>query len=170
MAYDMPYPKDMAIEAAFNGRLQFLQWLRERRCPWQDTKILIHAAASGSVAMLAWLQSVTAPWSDTTKLVLLYEAAVYDELDLAKWLRETAKAPWPDNLRAATIIEDAPDLLLSERVQRWALTSSDCSWEGWDCKALAAKQHETEDDKRLFAELFSLAHQHRCPCTCTAAN
>jgi hypothetical protein len=117
--FDMRYPDDIAVEAAFKGRLQLVQWLRERRCPWEDTKVLSNAAASGSVELLAWLHSVTAPWSDATKVDLLDEAAVYDQLDAVKWLKETAKAPWPDDMHAASIIKNASYLVVGASVARW---------------------------------------------------
>jgi hypothetical protein len=131
----MRYPDDIASEAAFYGRLQLLQWLRERRCPWEDTKVLCNAAASGSVEMLTWLQSVTAPWADDLQGELLIEAAVNDELDAAKWLKETVKAPWPDDLCATTVVED---LLLSKRVASWILATADCCWDNWDCKGFSS--------------------------------
>ena len=168
--FDMRYPDDIAVEAAFKGRLQLVQWLRERRCPWEDTKVLSNAAASGSVELLAWLHSVTAPWSDATKVDLLDEAAVYDQLDAVKWLKETAKAPWPDDMHAASIIKNASYLVVGASVARWVLARADCCWDDWDCTALAAKQYMTDSGKQLAAELFALAHQDGCPCTCEPQN
>jgi hypothetical protein len=167
--YDMRYPEDMAGEAASNGRLQLLQWLHERRCPWSDKAVVLEAVRSGSVEMLVWLQGVTAPWSDALKEDLLYEliAANIFRPDAAQWLSETAQAPWHIDLHAASLVFD---FTFSDTVVRWVLTSKRCCWDGWDCKALAAKQHDTEATKQLAAELFALAHQHGCPCTCDAAD
>eukprot|EP00953_Heterococcus_sp_UTEX-ZZ885_P011435 6618-Heterococcus_DN1.PRE.1 len=42
--YDMRYPDDLARAAAFNGRLQLLQWLHEHRCHWPESLVLVNAA------------------------------------------------------------------------------------------------------------------------------
>eukprot|EP00953_Heterococcus_sp_UTEX-ZZ885_P011437 6618-Heterococcus_DN1.PRE.3 len=170
--YDMRYPEDMAGEAASNGRLQLLQWLHERRCPWSDRAVLLEAVRSGSIEVLTWLQAVTAPWSDTLKAELLHEVAVTDTFkpDAAKWLRETAQAPWHSDLHAAALVGETSETWFDDAVIRWVLTSKNCCWDGWDRKALAAKKHDDEADKQLAKELFALAHQHGCPCTCEAAD
>eukprot|EP00953_Heterococcus_sp_UTEX-ZZ885_P029644 15720-Heterococcus_DN1.PRE.3 len=46
--YDMRYPDDLARAAAFNGRLQLLQWLHEHRCHWPESLVLVNAAGSDS--------------------------------------------------------------------------------------------------------------------------
>jgi hypothetical protein len=168
--YDMRYPEDIAQTAAFCCRLQLLQWLHERRCPWPEADVLKWAAMGGSVEVLSWLHSVTAPWADATKAGLLDDAGFSDNLDAAKWLKETAQAPWPDDMHAASIVKDAAYCLVGERVARWVLARADCCWDSWDCKSLAAQQHMSEAGKQRAAELFALAHQHGCPCTCTAAD
>eukprot|EP00953_Heterococcus_sp_UTEX-ZZ885_P029642 15720-Heterococcus_DN1.PRE.1 len=46
--YDMRYPDDLARAAAFNGRLQLLQWLHEHRCPWSDDVPICYGRLSQS--------------------------------------------------------------------------------------------------------------------------
>jgi hypothetical protein len=122
----------------------------------------------GSVDVLIWLQSVMAPWSDAMMKDLLCIAAVSGKLDAAQWLKETARAPWPKHLHAAVVIKSVSHHTFSDTIVRWVLTSKHCCWDGWDCKALAAKQPSSEARKQLAAGLFALAHQHGCPCTCDA--
>jgi hypothetical protein len=165
--YDMRYPEKMATDAAFYGKLHLLQWLHEHRCPWSDD-VPIWAAMGGSVKVLTWLQSATGPWSNGLKEDLLYTAAASDKLDAAKWVKETTKTPWPGNMCAAQVIDGVSYLIYGDSVARWVLARSDCCWDGWDCNALAAKHHIFEAGKKLAAELFAVAHQHGCPCTCDA--
>jgi hypothetical protein len=168
--YDMRYPDDLA-SAAFNGRLQLLQWLYEHRCNWPERLMLVNAAGSDSIDMLVWLQTVTAPWTAAVQRQIMMTACVYDALNVVKWFRQTVNTQWPAQLRAAIMLEIASDCrhYYTKRVASWVLASADCCWEQWDCKALAAKQHDTVAGEQLAAELFAIAHQHGCPCTCDAA-
>jgi hypothetical protein len=77
---------DLLSRFAFNLNLRpcsldVLQWLRERRCPWNATTCE-WAAAKGHLVMLQWLREHHCPWGEGN---VCLRAAMGGHLELLKW-------------------------------------------------------------------------------------
>jgi hypothetical protein len=57
-----PWDSGVCAFAAMNGHLTVLQWARrERRCPWNETRIRAYADAGGQTQVLRWLNGHSDP-------------------------------------------------------------------------------------------------------------
>ena len=57
-------------DAALNGRLKILKWLRAEGCEWDHetcTTALLHAEAGGSLETLRWARENGCEWDEVTK-------------------------------------------------------------------------------------------------------
>lgn len=96
--------------AAYYGRLNILQWLRDPNpskgkhcCPW-DARTCANAADGGHLDLLQWAraQEPPCPWSEET----CFNAAKHGNLEMLKWLKFlTPPCPWvkEDCLRIAEL-------------------------------------------------------------------
>ena len=74
--------------AAKNGHLEVLKWLRENGCPWDDWTCL-YAAEYGHLEVLKWVRENGCPWDEDTCAL----AAWNGHLEVLKWARENG-CPW----------------------------------------------------------------------------
>jgi hypothetical protein len=56
---------EVCADAAEHGHLHVLQWLRERKCPW-DVSTCAMAAKNGHLELLKWARSKRCPWDAET--------------------------------------------------------------------------------------------------------
>ena len=81
----------VCAQAAGNGHLEVLKYLREEgKAPW-DWQTATWAARNGHLHILEYL--VERKFDEYNESACEY-AAKYGQLDCLKYLRETAKAPW----------------------------------------------------------------------------
>ena len=57
--------RHLMSRAAIGGKLELVQWLRARGCPW-DAAACAQAAEGGSFEVLQWLRAQGCPWNDNT--------------------------------------------------------------------------------------------------------
>ena len=91
VAHKCPINEFACANAAENGQLECLKYLREEaKAPW-DLQTALWAAGNGHLHILEYLvEREYDEYSENTVLV----AAEYGHLDCLKYLHETAKAPW----------------------------------------------------------------------------
>jgi hypothetical protein len=100
--HDFRWSIELCTDAAAANKLELLQWLHKSGCPWDLYNVreaAIERATfsdqpSKGLAMLKWLYSVTdsvEPWHQDTLNEQLWEAGVNDNLELAKWFRDTVQ-------------------------------------------------------------------------------
>ena len=77
-----PFTIGTAAEAAFEGRLEVLQWLRQHECPWEDSQVLDDAAANGHQTVIEWAVAAGCPMSKRC----CENAARGGHFNLVKWL------------------------------------------------------------------------------------
>jgi hypothetical protein len=164
--FDMRWSSEFCSDAAFHGKLDLLQWLYDRRCPWQRDTVLTYAAAKGSVSMLIWLQTVIKPWSAAQRTHMLNRAVEHSKLEAVQWLRLQG-AEWSNVSSACVLLQRRSHSVTQYNMIKWILANG-CSWANWQCAKVSAVQYYTDANKQRRAELFTLAHEHGCPCTCEA--
>jgi hypothetical protein len=81
-------------EAAFNGHVDLLRWLMDNGCPRVADRLNLQAAFGGSVQVLAYLQEQGLLATVAQLTDALDNAAAFNRLAAAKWLREQG-AEWP---------------------------------------------------------------------------
>lgn len=81
-------PDDAAAEAASEGSVSMLKWLKQRVCAF-DKNTFLYAAVSGRIEALEYLHSVDCPWSECCCAV----AATSGHLAALQWLHEHG-CPW----------------------------------------------------------------------------
>ena len=91
-----------AKDHSSNAYLLVLRWLREAaHCPWNRTSIAQAVVAADRLDVLQYIHSQE-PLTDLAELTaLLVSAGAFGCLEIAKWLRGTPHAPWPDRLCSA---------------------------------------------------------------------
>jgi len=82
----------VSLHAAKGGRLEVLQWLRRRGCPWHSD-VTCYAVMRGDVDVLQWATSNGCPWGDWTCMPTTTDA----HLDLLRWAIENG-APMSGSL------------------------------------------------------------------------
>ena len=75
--------RHLMSRAAIGGKLELVQWLRARGCPW-DAAACAQAAEGGSFEVLQWLRAQGCPWNDKT----CAEAARHARVELLLWARK----------------------------------------------------------------------------------
>jgi len=122
VANECPIDENACANAAGNGQLECLKYLREEvKAPW-DSHTATWAAENGHLHILEYL--VERKYEKFSTLACEY-AAENGHLDCLKYLHETAKAPWDDDA-----IRYAHDYNHTECLQY--LLDNDCPLpEGW---------------------------------------
>jgi hypothetical protein len=77
-----------SAEAAKNGHLELLRWMRANGCPLGE-RTCSDAAQAGHLEVLQWLRANGCPWDEHTCMC----AAAYDRLEVLKWARANG-CPW----------------------------------------------------------------------------
>ena len=91
VANECPINERACAEAAENGHLECLKYLREEaKAPW-DSRTAAWSAQNGQLHILEYL--VERKYDQFDKNACLW-AALNGHIDCLKYLRETAKAPW----------------------------------------------------------------------------
>jgi hypothetical protein len=117
-------------DAARNGWLSVLQWLREHGCPW-DKWTCYWAAKGGHVEVLQWAreQSLPCPWDEWT----CWGAARGGHLQVLQWAREHG-CPW--DKRTCSMAAGGGHL----KVLQWAREQSPpCPWSLSTCRFVATE-------------------------------
>ena len=93
VANERPIDESACAEAAGNGHLELLKYLREEvKAPW-GSETAVYAALSGHLHILEYL--VERKYDKYNELACRW-AVDKGHLDCLKYLRETAKAPWDE--------------------------------------------------------------------------
>jgi hypothetical protein len=170
--HGLAWTSDLCLYAVYANKLSLLQWLRERNCPWDATAVAACAARSAPVEVLQYLQSATAAtaerWSAAQLTDLLRQAGTWNNsLTVVQWLRGQG-AMWPRCFRGSALCGRVDTFHCAPRVTDWILANG-CEWgQDWCCGALQAanEQYQSERVRQRAVQLFKLAHEHGCPCTC----
>jgi hypothetical protein len=164
--HGVPWAEMLCIHAALHGKLQLLQWLRSRSCPWDECTVALNAGRGGSVPMLQWLATVTKPWSEGTVADMLTAAASCGKLAAAQWLKGRGAA-WPTAFASQFRIQanTAVSQCWSASTVQWALASGS-GWLDWKCEDYAADRYRKQHRRAQATELLEWAHANGCPCTC----
>jgi hypothetical protein len=75
-------------DAAINGNLKALKWLKEQGCPWNENTFGV-AVKNGNIDTLVWLKENGCPWNSWT----FVSAAEHGDLKVLEWLKENG-CPW----------------------------------------------------------------------------
>jgi hypothetical protein len=163
--HDLRWDDQYCSCAAAENRLDLLQWLRSRGCPWDVDGMLAVMSRYGKLnrrAMLEWLQSRTRPWTGEEKSSLLWAAVQSRSYPDAEWLREQGAA-WPNSF-----IPVINWVRWTQPMVKYALAHG-AAWGDWDCQTLlpeAVEQHMCPRNQQRAKELLDWAHANGCPCTC----
>jgi hypothetical protein len=162
-------------------KYELLKWLIKCGCPWHIEALVSNLLDCDDLDHLKALRAATGPWPAVKLTTLMNCAAVYNELDTAKWCREQG-AVWPDSffeMDDETLSCDC----WSARCVQWA-TANGSTWLAWRCQYLTPAYyccdsegtdvHSDETcppacDRKHAHEVFKWAHENGCPCTCGAA-
>jgi hypothetical protein len=95
VANECPIDGLVCAQAAGNGHLELLKYLREEvKAPWDSSTAVFAAAFAAANGHLHILEYLVERKFDKFNEFACYYAAKYGQLDCLKYLRETAKAPW----------------------------------------------------------------------------
>ena len=72
--------------AADNGNLDNMKWLKKNNCPW-NKYTFIDAALHGNLDNMKWLKENNCPWDEVT----FTYAPLHGNLDNMKWLKDNLK-------------------------------------------------------------------------------
>jgi hypothetical protein len=188
--HGLKWTDSLTQNAARRNDLQLLQWLAESGCPCAQG-VGSWALEHNNMEMLQYAHSV-ALFPTKQKQALLYIAGKRSELPQSLYMQylRSIGADWPaafykehtGRLRRFSQCWTVPGV-------QWAL-SNGCTWGSWKCQlavpadypcsvdGLTAAEHNAADctavncAKRNAAALFTWAHEHGCPCSCsdTATN
>jgi hypothetical protein len=75
-------------EAALNGHIDTLRWLRERGCPWIVSEVCINAARYGFTDILEYILKQGDVLDAELLTELLNDAGAFDQLPIVQWLRQ----------------------------------------------------------------------------------
>lgn len=78
------FDEEVPSSAANNGHLHVLKWLREQRCPWNEWTF-VRAVRSGNLDMLEWLKKEGCPWKEDG---IYFEMFIRSGSDGETWLRD----------------------------------------------------------------------------------
>jgi hypothetical protein len=166
--YDLRWDGEHCLWAAIANRLDLLQWLHSRGCPWNIDTILVNISLrSLNLAVLKWLRSKTGPWARVHRASLLQAAVRTENYPAAEWLREQGAA-WPKNFHSRI---DSGWIDWTQPMVKYALDHG-AAWGEWDCQKLLpeeVEQHIFPADQQVAKELLDWAHANGCPCTCGQA-
>jgi hypothetical protein len=138
--HDLGWDSALCDAAAFYGKLQLLQWLRECGCQWDERNVLRNAVGSGRLDMLKWLQEATVPWSNGLKKSLLWTAGHRSYLEVVQWLHAQG-TPWPKKLYGTAEYSNKPVAVCwTAQVVKRALAHG-CTWGDWQCQQLQAERY-----------------------------
>jgi hypothetical protein len=164
--YDLRWHVQHCLWAVLNNRLELLQWLRRRGCPWSVdhifTKLSSHRRVD--VDLLKWLQTRTGPWGAPRKANLLRAAVRTENFPAAEWLREQGAA-WPKSFQTSRYWVTWTQQMVQYALQHGAL------WGDWKCQKYspAALERMCSLNQQRVKELLDWAHANGCPCTCGQA-
>ncbi len=120
-----PLTSKSSAVAASGGNLAMLQWLREKRCPW-DSGTCFDAAEGGHLEVLQWAHANGCPWNEWTCTA----AAEGGHLEALQWARANG-CPWTDRTCAYAASGGHLEVL------QWARANG-CPWDELTCTAAAA--------------------------------
>jgi len=108
VANECPIDEVACANAAFNGHLECLKYLREEaKAPW-DSRTAGYAAFFGHLHILEYLVERK---YDQYSVFACADAATLGQLDCLKYLHETAKAPWDEDAVREAHKNNEPDCL-----------------------------------------------------------
>jgi hypothetical protein len=165
--YDLSWDVEHCLWAVLEDRLDLVQWLRSRGCPWNIDHIFtrISSLRRVDVDMLKWLRTKTGAWAADRKASLLRAALQIEKYPAAEWLRQQGAA-WPDSFRISKYW-----VVYTQPIVKYALDHG-AAWGVWDCQKLlpaTVEQHMLPCNQQLAKELLEWAHANGCPCTCGQA-
>ena len=76
---DIPWDEETCAYAALNGHLELLKWARTNQCPWNE-RTCANAAKNGHLELLKWARANQCPWNEWTCAI----AAMNGHLDVLK--------------------------------------------------------------------------------------
>jgi hypothetical protein len=152
---------------SLHSKMDLLQWLLRRGCPWNiDSILALIALRKLHLPLLKWMRTKSGPWAAELQAVLLRTAVRTEAFAAADWLREQGAA-WPNSFQAG-----APYWV------EWTLpmvkyaSEHGASWGEWKCEKFSPdmiEQRMDPDDRQHAKELLAWAHANGCPCTCGGA-
>jgi hypothetical protein len=165
--YDLPWEKRYCLWAALHNKMDLLQWLLRRGCPWNiDSILALIALRKLHLPLLKWMRTKSGPWAAELQAVLLRTAVRTEAFAAADWLREQGAA-WPNSFQAG-----APYWVeWTLPMVKYALEHG-ASWGEWKCEKFSPdmiEQRMDPDDRQHAKELLAWAHANGCPCTCGGA-
>ena len=84
--------KNTFMNAALNGNIENMKWLKENGCEW-DERTFANAALNGNIENMKWLKENGCRWNEYT-----FECAAFNgNLENMKWLKEN-ECPWDGNV------------------------------------------------------------------------
>ena len=155
-----PYPymsPSWCTGAAKGGRLEVLEWLREKGCPW-DSCTCSWAAWGGHLEVLKWLRENGCPWDDDMRwwdTCAIANAAKGGHLEVVKWAKENG-CPWDSRTCSEAALGGHIEVL------KWARENG-CPWDSQTCSSAAQGGH---------LELLKWLRENGCPWdswTCSSA-
>jgi hypothetical protein len=165
--YDLRFNPDYCLWAAVTNKLDLLQFLHSRGCPWDIDSILRNMICwTLDLPLLKWMRTKSGPWAAAHKAKLLQIAVRTENYPAAEWLREQGAA-WPNSF-----LSGVPYWI------EWTLPTvkyaieHGAAWGDWDCQRFspqAAVQHLCLSSQQRSKELLDWAHANGCPCTCDQA-
>lgn len=116
---------EVAGSAAEGGHIDILKWLRDNKCPWDDSLCMRGAARGGHIYVLKWLKENGCVWDEET----CTGAALGGHLNVLKWLKKNG-CLWNDR----TTFHAA--MMNNLEVLKWAVKNG-CPWEKSECLGIA---------------------------------
>ena len=138
----LPLSEICCLNAASNGDIETLKWLRAHNCPW-NSSVSDHAAEAGQVELLKWAVENGAPWSRSALKKLSDNHKL--DIDLMKWAKEHNCA-W-DPFFLFTLAKNK----MRDELE-WAVENG-CPWDQTDC-SVAAQVNDFE--------MLKWMHEHGC--------
>jgi hypothetical protein len=162
MTYTNAQYTDYAISCSQYGALRYL--IEVANCPWQSQYARRRAAASGGRDVLEWLQQADEEvWTAAIQSQLVYEAALTDNLDAAKWLRAQG-AEWPSGLIVFHGVEYTQKRPFGLRTMQWALASG-CPMGPWySTYCIIMCSQDSTLQSQAAQDAITWAHAAGCPC------
>jgi hypothetical protein len=163
--YDLRWDADYCFWAAVTNKLDLLQWLHSRGCPWDIDSILLNMTfRTLDLAVLKYLRNKTGPWAAARKAKLLQSAVQTGNFPAAEWLKEQGAA-WPKSFQISPYW-----LVWTQPMVKYAIEHG-AAWGDWDCQYLpeTTEQQMSSSSQQRAKELLDWAHANGFPCTCGQA-
>ena len=122
------WDEGVCSQAALGGYLQILKWARENGCPWNASTCTL-AACSGSLDVLKWAHENGCLWSSST----CFFAAQRGDMVMLNWAHENG-CPWDERVCASAAERGDLDMLKSVRQKK-------CPWDDSTCRDANTNGH-----------------------------